>query len=115
MEAVVIVEACTDTAVVGWWWASVATCSPPAPVDTRLTGLLVSTDRFWGFRKSGVVTRLGPLPPDVLANSRLLPSSEVMGMVPLEASAAEEAEFVIGEWGLYENCFICVNNSEADR
>lgn len=44
-----------------------------------------------------MVTRLGPLPPDVLANRRLLPSSEVMGMVPLEASAAEEAEFVIGE------------------
>lgn len=100
MEAVVIVEACTDTAVVGWWWASVATCRPPAPVDTRLTGLLVSTDRFWGFRKSGVVTRLGPLPPDALANSRLLPSSEVMGMVPLEASAAGEAEFIIGEWVL---------------
>lgn len=97
MEAVVIVEACTDTAVVGWWWASVATCSPPAPFDTRLTGLLVSTDRFWGFRKSGVVTRLCP-PPDALANSRLLPSSEVIGMAPLEARAAEGEEFIIGEW-----------------
>lgn len=90
----VIVEACTDTAVVGWWWASAATCSPPAPADTRLTGLLVSTDRFWGFRKSGVVTRFGVLPVLVLAKSRLLPSREVMGIVPLEARAVERKKLI---------------------
>lgn len=66
------------------------TCSPPAPADTRLTGLLVSSDRFWGFRKSGVVTRFGVLPAEVLVKSRLLPSREVMGIVPLDARAAEE-------------------------
>lgn len=71
-----------------------ATCSPPAPADTRLTGLLVRTDRFWGFRKSGVVTRFGALPPEVLANSRLLPSREVMGIVPLDARAAWEERHV---------------------
>lgn len=64
------------------------TCSPPAPADTRLTGLLVRTDRFWGFKKSGVVTRFGVLPAEALANSRLLPSRDVMGMVPPEARAA---------------------------
>lgn len=90
----VIVEACTDTAVVGWWWASAATCSPPAPADTKLTGLLVSTDRFWGFRKSGVVTRFGVLPVLVLAKSRLLPSREVMGIVPLEARAVERKKLI---------------------
>lgn len=63
------------------------TCSPPAPADTRLTGLLVSRDRFWGFRKSGVVTRLGVLPAEVLANRRLPPSREVMGIVPPDAKA----------------------------
>lgn len=49
--------------------------------------MLVSSDRFWGFRKSGVVTRLGVLPAEVLANSRLPPSREVMGIVPLDARA----------------------------
>ena len=60
---------------------------PPAPpADTRLTGLLVSSDRFWGLRKSGAVTRLCALPPEVLANSRL-PSREVMGRLPPEVRA----------------------------
>lgn len=67
------------------------TCSPPAPADTRLTGLLVRTERFWGFRKSGVVTRFGVLPAEALANSRFPPSRDVMGMVPLDARAAEMA------------------------
>lgn len=67
------------------------TCRPPAPADTRLTGLLVRTERFWGFKKSGVVTRFGVLPAEVLANSRLLPSRDVMGIVPLDARAAEMA------------------------
>jgi len=66
------------------------TWRPPEPADTRLTGLLVSSDRFWGFRKSGVVTRL--LAAEVLANSRLPPSREVMGIVPPDASAAEGRE-----------------------
>lgn len=69
------------------------TCSPPAPADIRLTGLLVSSDRFWGFRKSGVVTRLGVLPAEVFANSRLPPSREVMGIVPLAAKAVEMTEW----------------------
>lgn len=64
------------------------TCSPPAPADTRLTGLLVRTERFWGFKKSGVVTRFGVLPA-ALANSRLVPSRDVMGIVPLDARAVE--------------------------
>lgn len=91
LEAVVMVEACTGMAAVvtWWWWASVVTCRPPVPACTRLTGLLVSSDRFWGFRKRGVVTRLGVLPADVFANSRLPPSRDVMGIVPLEARAAE--------------------------
>lgn len=67
------------------------TCSPPAPADTRLTGLLVRTERFWGFKKSGVVTRFGVLPAEALANSRLLPSRDVMGIVPLDARAAQIA------------------------
>lgn len=67
------------------------TCSPPAPADTRLTGLLVRTERFWGFKKSGVVTRFGVLPAEALANSRLPPSRDVMGIVPLDARAAEMA------------------------
>lgn len=62
------------------------TCSPPAPADTRLTGLAwVSRDRFWG--RNRFVTRLGVLPALVLANSKLPPSREVMGIV-LEARAA---------------------------
>ena len=76
-------------AVVAWWWASLVSCRapPPAPpADTRLTGLLVSSDRFWGLRKSGAVTRLCALPPEVLANSRL-PSREVMGRLPPEVRA----------------------------
>lgn len=68
------------------------TCRPPAPADTRLTGLLVSSDRFWGFRKSGVVTRLGVLPAEALANSRLPLSRAVMGIVPLDAKAVETTE-----------------------
>lgn len=51
--------------------------------------MLVRTERFWGFRKSGVVTRFGVLPAEVLANSRLLPSRGVMGIVPLDARAVE--------------------------
>lgn len=70
------------------------TCSPPVPADTRLTGLLVRTERFWGFKKSGVVTRFGVL-PEALANSRLLPSRDVMGIVPLEARAE----------GMTDKCF----------
>lgn len=93
LEAVDMVEACTETAVVGWWWASEVTCRPPAPADTRLTGLLVRTERFWGFKKSGVVTRFGVLPAEALANSRLPPSRDVMGIVPLDARAAEMAGF----------------------
>lgn len=71
------------------------TCRPPAPADTRLTGLLASSDRFWG-RKSGVVTRLGVLPAEVLANSRLVPSREVMGIVPLDARAVEKIKDGVG-------------------
>lgn len=88
LEAVDMVEACTETAVVGWWWVSAVTCSPPAPADTRLMGLLVRTERFWGFKKSGVVTRFGVL-PEALAKSRLPPSRDVMGIVPLDARAVE--------------------------
>lgn len=61
------------------------TCSPPVPADTRLTGL--SSDRFGGFKKSDVGTRLGVLPAEVLANSRFPPSREVMGIVPPDARA----------------------------
>ena len=84
-----MVEAGTGTvAVVTWWSAETCRAPPPAaPADTRLTGLVVSRDRFWGFRKRGC-TRLGVLPDEVLANSRLpLPSSEVMGRVPPDARA----------------------------
>lgn len=55
----------------------------------------MSTDRFWGFRKSGVVTRFGVLPAEVLAKSRLLPSREVMGIVPLDARAVEKIEKMV--------------------
>lgn len=76
-------------------WAAVvvtrlrAPPAPPAPpADTRLTGLLVRRDRFWGLRNRGAVTRFGVLPALVLANRRFpLPSREVMGRVPPEASA----------------------------
>lgn len=34
-----------------------------------------------------MVTRLGVLPAEVLANNRLLPSRDVMGIVPLDARA----------------------------
>lgn len=95
-----IVEAGTVAVVTALWWVSAATCrlrAPAAPAppaaDTRLTGLLVSRDRFWGFRNRGAVTRLGVLPALVLANSKLpLPSREVMGRVPLEARAVEETK-----------------------
>lgn len=62
--------------------------------------MLVNTDRFWGFRKSGVVTRFGVLPAEVLANSRLPPSREVMGIVPLDARAVAKIEklvYLVGE------------------
>ena len=96
-----MVEACTGTAAVVAWWSAV-TCSP-APADTRLTGLLASSPRFWGLRKSGVVTRLGVLPAEVLANSRLLPSREVMGIVPLDARAVERIErFVYLDTGVHQ-------------
>lgn len=45
----------------------------------------MSRDRFWG--RNRFVTRLGVLPALVLANSKLPPSREVMGIV-LEARAA---------------------------
>lgn len=89
-----MVEAGTGTvAVVTWWSAETCRAPPPAaPADTRLTGLVVSRDRFWGFRKRGCI-RLGVLPAEVLANSRLpLPSSEVMGRAPPDARAAGGGE-----------------------
>lgn len=94
--ALLMVETGTVAVVTALW--SVATCrlrAPAAPAappaDTRLTGLLVSSDRFCGFRKSGAVTRFGVLPALALAKSKFpLPSREVMGRVPLEARAIED-------------------------
>lgn len=90
LEAVVMVGAGTGTAaVVTWWWGSEVSCrAPPPALDTRLTGLEVSRDRLWGFRKRGAVTRLGVLPAVALAKRKFpLPSREVMGRVPLDARA----------------------------
>lgn len=83
LEAVLMVEVGTAAVVTTLWWASCVSCR--LALDTRLTGLLASSDRFCGLRKSGVPPALA------LANSRLpLPSREVMGRVPLEANAVEK-------------------------
>lgn len=98
LEAVLMVEAGTVAVVTALWSAATCRLRAPAapaapPADTRLTGLLVSSDKFWGFRKSGAVTRLGVLPALALAKRKLpLPSREVMGRVPLEARAMEDAK-----------------------
>lgn len=73
------------------WCMSLVTCrfrAPPAapPADSMLVGKM---DRLEGFKRKGVVTRLGAAPPElVLANNRLpFPSMEVTGNAPLEARA----------------------------
>lgn len=98
LEAVLMVEAGTAAVVTALWSAATCRLRAPAapaapPADTRLTGLLVSRDRFCGFRKSGAVTRFGVLPALALAKSKFpLPSSEVMGRVPLDARAMENTK-----------------------
>lgn len=96
LEAVLMVEAGTVAVVTALWSAATCRLRAPAapaapPADTRLTGLLVSSDRFCGLRKSGAVTRFGVLP--ALAKRKFpLPSRDVMGRVPLEARAMENGE-----------------------
>lgn len=98
LEAVLMVEAGTVAVVTALWSAETCRLRAPAapaapPADTRLTGLLVSNDRFCGFKKSGAVTRFGVLPALALAKSKFpLPSREVMGRVPLEARAMDDAK-----------------------
>lgn len=105
-----MVEACTGTAPVVAWWASEVTCSPPA-ADSRLTGFAwVSSDRFWG--RNRFVTRLGVLPAEVLANRKLPPSREVMGIVPDARAETQQIHIIhlqcngwmdggarMGDWG----------------
>lgn len=99
LEAVLMVEAGIVAVVTALCSAATCRLSAPAapaapPADTRLTGLLVSSDRFCGFRKSGAVTRFGVLP--ALAKSKFpLPSRDVMGRVPLEARAMENSKSTI--------------------
>lgn len=96
LEAVLMVEAGTVAEVTALWSAATCRLRAPAapaapPADSRLTGLLVSRDRFCGLRKRGAVTRFGVLP--ALAKSKFpLPSKEVIGRVPLEARATEDAK-----------------------
>lgn len=98
LEAVLMVEAGIVAVVTALWSAATCRLRAPAapaapPADTRLTGLLVSSERFCGFRNSGAVTRFGVLPALALAKSKFpLPSRDVMGRVPLEARAMENTK-----------------------
>lgn len=96
-----MVEAGIVAVVTALWSAETCRFRAPAapaapPADTRLTGLLVSRDRFWGFRKRGAVTRFGVLPALALAKRKFpLPSKEVIGRLPLEAKATKDARSTI--------------------
>lgn len=62
-----------------------------AAAETRLTGLLVSRERFWGLRNRGAVTMLGA--PPALAKTRFpVASSDVSGREPPEARAADRPQ-----------------------
>lgn len=103
LEAVVVVEAAPlaeaavkrefwrDSAVVEAAWRLATGPEFPAEAaaaETRLTGLLVSRERFWGFRNRGAVTMLGA--PPALANTRFpVASSDVIGRGPPEARAMD--------------------------
>lgn len=90
-EATVKSEFCTGSADVDG--ACRLATGPELPVEaeaaeTKLTGLLVSRERFCGFRKRGAVTMFGA--PPALANTRFpVASSDVIGSEPPEARAVE--------------------------
>lgn len=104
LEAVVVVEAAPlaeatvnrefwmDSAEVEEAWRLAVGAEFPveaAAAETKLTGLLVSRERFWGFRNRGAVTMLGA--PPALANTRFpVASSDVIGREPLEARATDK-------------------------
>lgn len=104
LEAVVVVEAAPlaeatvkrefwmDSAEVEEAWRLAAGAEFPveaAAAETKLTGLLVSRERFWGFRNRGAVTMFGA--PPALANTRFpVASSDVIGREPLEARAIDK-------------------------
>lgn len=104
LEAVVVVEAAplaeatvkrefwTDSAEVEVAWRLATGPEFPAEVaaaETKLTGLLVSRERFWGVRNRGAVTMLGA--PPALANTRFpVASSDVIGREPPEARATDK-------------------------
>lgn len=67
-----------------------------AAAETRLTGLLVSRERFWGFRNRGAVTMLGA--PPALAKTRFpVASSDVIGREPPEARATDKPPKQVGK------------------
>lgn len=104
LEAVVVVEAAPlaeatvkrefwmDSAEVEVAWRLATGPEFPAEAaaaETKLTGLLVSRERFWGFRNRGAVTMLGA--PPALANTRFpVASSDVIGREPPEARATDK-------------------------
>lgn len=75
------------TAEVTWRFRACAEApAEAAAAETRLTGLLVSKERFCGLRNNGAVTRLPPA--FALANKRFpLASREVIGRDPPDARA----------------------------
>lgn len=101
LEAVVVVEAAplAEATVKREFWIDSAevevawrlATGPEAPAEaaaaeTKLTGLLVSSERFWGFKNSGAVTMLGV--PPALANTKFpVASSDVIGREPPDARA----------------------------
>lgn len=93
-EATVKREFCTDSAEVEVAWRLATGAEFPveaAAAETKLTGLLVSRERFWGFRNRGAVTMLGA--PPALANTRFpVASSDVIGREPPEARATGETQ-----------------------
>lgn len=90
-EAAVKREFWMDSAEVeaAWRLATGAEFPVDAAAETKLTGLLVSRERFWGFRNRGAVTMLGA--PPALANTRFpVASSDVIGREPPEARATNK-------------------------
>lgn len=93
-----VVEAAplTDAIVKGEFWmdseAEVACrlvtvpVTPAVAAETRLTGLLVSRERFWGLKNSGPVTML-EVPPALVKTRFPDASIDVIGRDPLDARA----------------------------
>lgn len=88
-EATVKREFWIDSAEVEVAWRLATGPEAPAEAaaaETKLTGLLVSSERFCGFRNRGAVTMLGV--PPALANTKFPDaSSDVIGRVPPDARA----------------------------